>query len=79
MGLSSVGYPRDLLEVAHKLLWAEPETQATLRRAVSTAYYALFHLLIEAACKNWAQPQQRGNLARQFDHKRIFCGDSPET
>ena len=43
--------PRDLLETARRL--AQPgvsqPTQADLRRAVSTAYYALFHCLAAAA------------------------------
>ena len=43
--------PRDLIETARRL--AEPgaaqPTQADLRRAVSTAYYALFHCLSAAA------------------------------
>ena len=47
-----------------------PETQATLRRSVSTAYYALFHLIIETACMNRPQPQ-RSKVARQLEHKRM--------
>ena len=47
---------------------AAPEAQATLRRAVSTAYYALFHSLIEEACANWARPEQHTALARMFVH-----------
>ena len=43
--------PRDLIETARRL--AQPDaaqpTQADLRRAVSTAYYALFHCLAGAA------------------------------
>ncbi len=31
------------------------KTQATMRRAISTAYYTLFHLLIESACSNWPE------------------------
>jgi uncharacterized protein (UPF0332 family) len=42
--------------------------QANLRRAVSTAYYALFHLLTIAACSNWKNSRQRHDLARAFDH-----------
>lgn len=42
-------YPNDLLAQAEKLLRADPRRpkQANLRRAVSSAYYALFHFLIE--------------------------------
>ena len=42
--------------------------QATLRRAVSTAYYALFHLLIADATLNWGRPEHRPQLGRLFDH-----------
>lgn len=61
---------RDLLDAAIELYRITPETQAALRRAVSTAYYALFHLIIETACENWPQPQ-RSRVARQFEHKRM--------
>jgi uncharacterized protein (UPF0332 family) len=61
-------YPRDLLDSALGLYSTKPETQATLRRAVSTAYYALFHLLIEEACGNWTRREQRPALARVFAH-----------
>jgi hypothetical protein len=60
---------RDL--AAHDALGAP--RQANLRRAVSTAYYALFHFLVHEACRFFvgAQPAQstlRGVLARSFDH-----------
>ena len=40
--------PEGLLEQAQHLVKREPKRpkQASLRRAISTAYYALFHLLI---------------------------------
>ena len=43
--------PLDLIETARRLVQtgATPPTQADLRRAVSTAYYALFHCLATAA------------------------------
>lgn len=43
----------DLLAQARSLLRREPRRpkQASLRRAVSTAYYALFHLLIHEATR----------------------------
>jgi hypothetical protein len=44
-----MGYPLDLPDAADSFLRTEPITQAILRRTVSTAYYALFHLLIEDA------------------------------
>ena len=65
-----MSYPRDLLDAAIELYRVDPQTQATLRRSVSTAYYALFHLIIETACANWP-PSQRIRVARQFEHKRM--------
>ena len=43
-----MAFADDLLKQAFLLLNKEPRTptQASLRRSVSTAYYALFHLLI---------------------------------
>jgi len=66
-------FHRDLLDVARYLLERGSPTQATLRRSVSTAYYALFHLLIQEACFNWARPEHRNNLARAFDHKQMLA------
>lgn len=65
-----MGYPEDLLEQANHLAHREPERpkQASLRRAVSAAYYALFHLLIESAIKNWKPEAGRSELAKAFDH-----------
>jgi uncharacterized protein (UPF0332 family) len=64
-----MAFPQELLELAQQLatLRAEPH-QASLRRAVSTAYYALFHLLVSEATANWAQPELRATLGRCFDH-----------
>jgi uncharacterized protein (UPF0332 family) len=45
--------------------------QANLRRAVSTAYYALFHLLVSEAVGYWRLERQRSLLARSFDHKKM--------
>jgi hypothetical protein len=60
----------DLLELSQDIANLHPETphQASLRRAVSTAYYALFHLLISEATSNWARPELRAILDRCFDH-----------
>jgi len=45
---------KDLLDQANRLARSEKSKpkQASLRRAVSTAYYALFHLLIAEATGN---------------------------
>lgn len=65
-----MAYPEDLLEQAHHLAKREPKRprQASLRRAISSAYYALFHLVIAETVKNWKRPQERFTLARMFDH-----------
>ena len=63
----------DLLEQCYHLAQKDTGTpmQASLRRALSTAYYALFHLLIEEAVNAWAVERQRSILARTFDHGRM--------
>jgi len=65
-----MGFPDDLLELAQDLANLHPQSphQASLRRAVSTAYYALFHLLISETTANWARPELRATLGRCFDH-----------
>ncbi|MGD0298087.1 MAG: hypothetical protein ABSE86_13320 [Bryobacteraceae bacterium] len=40
--------------------------QVDLRRAVSAAYYALFHLLATEAAQNWKHQRQRNRFARMF-------------
>jgi hypothetical protein len=44
---------KDLLEQARRLATIDIKkpTQANLRRAISAAYYALFHLLVDEACR----------------------------
>jgi hypothetical protein len=68
-----MAYSDELLEQAYHLAHkdADPPKQASLRRAVATAYYALFHLLIEDAVANWNRPQDRAKLGRAFDHGRM--------
>lgn len=62
-----------LLEQAKHLANREPKKprQASLRRAVSTAYYSLFHLLVSEATRNWKVVEQRPLLARFFEHGRM--------
>jgi uncharacterized protein (UPF0332 family) len=67
-----MGYPEELLDSAISLFQLTPQTQANLRRAVSSCYYALFHLLIEETCNNWARPEQRTRLSRRFEHARML-------
>jgi uncharacterized protein (UPF0332 family) len=63
-------FANDLLEQAHHLANREPKRpkQASLRRAVSTAYYALFHLLTSETAKNSKRPAERHTVARILDH-----------
>ena len=65
-----MAYADELLELAQDIANLHPGQphQASLRRAVSTAYYALFHLLVSEATANWIRPELRGALARVFDH-----------
>jgi uncharacterized protein (UPF0332 family) len=47
-------------------------SQASLRRAVSTAYYALFHLLVHEATVTFvAIPALRGHFSRAFEHANM--------
>jgi hypothetical protein len=48
----------------------EPK-QVDLRRAVSAAYYGVFHLLTSEAAQNWKHSSQRHRFARLFDHGRM--------
>lgn len=63
----------DLLKDAHHLAQrgGQRPTQASLRRAVSTASYALFHLLISDFAANWKVTDQRHKLARILDHGKM--------
>ena len=58
-------FAEDLVEQAYHLANREPTNpkQASLRRAVSTAYYAPFHLLIDDAVGKWSVERQRSVLA----------------
>ncbi len=64
----------DLLGQARHLLRKEPRRpkQASLRRAVSAAYYALFHLLVHESSRRLisgtAHERLRALAARAFDH-----------
>jgi uncharacterized protein (UPF0332 family) len=66
-------YADDLLELAQHLANLEPTNprQACLRRSVSTAYYALFHLLIAEATSNWKHTELRSELGRLFGHGKM--------
>ena len=75
-----MAYHDDLLRQAYRLLGeeTEPATQADLRRAVSAAYYALFHLLIAETVANWWRVSSRDGMARMFEH-RVMAKASDKT
>src|SRR4051794_11457828 len=62
--------PEELLNLASRLATLDGVNtdQATLRRAVSTSYYALFHLLISEATLNWGRSEHRSQIGRLFEH-----------
>jgi len=68
-----MAFADDLLEQARHLANRERKNprEASLRRAVSTAYYALFHLLVSEATLNWKRADQRDALARVFEHGKM--------
>ncbi len=63
--------PEQLISQAEFLMREAVLNEANVRRAVSSAYYALFHLLIRDAVVNWKHVDQHARLARAFDHKRM--------
>jgi hypothetical protein len=72
--------PRHLLEQAERLATegtGRPR-QADLRRAASTAYYALFHLLTQAGGRLVTRlPAAQPVIARQFGHKEMKDASRP--
>src|SRR5260370_13387521 len=66
-----MAYADELLELAQLLANLEPANPARLRRAVSTAYYALFHVLISEATLNCGRPELRSELGRVFEHGKM--------
>ena len=63
-----MAYHDELLQLASDLIDKNGPSQADLRRAVSTAYYALFHLLVSETSLNWNRESSRNALGRMFDH-----------
>jgi hypothetical protein len=66
-----MGLAQDLLQQADHLAAYQGvnPSQASLRRAVSTAYYALFHLLIEDAAQRWkGSAEALTGVERGFQH-----------
>jgi len=70
--------PPELLSLSRHLVDRNPGAQieGDLRRAISTAYYAVFHLLITAAMSNIVKDIAfRPRLGRAFQHGQMknFC------
>jgi hypothetical protein len=63
-----MAYHNDLLAQALQLIRVPQPSQLTLRRAVSAAYYAVFHYLIAEATSNWSNAPLRTALGRAYDH-----------
>lgn len=70
-----MGVADDLLALADYLAKsaAADLEHVSFRRSISTAYYALFHLLIDQAAGTWngSEAVQLG-LQRAFEHKRMM-------
>jgi uncharacterized protein (UPF0332 family) len=63
--------PEQLIDQAEFLLRKSTCNEADVRRSVSAAYYALFHLLIRDAIRNWKHADHHSRLMRIFEHKRM--------
>lgn len=68
-----MAFADELLDLARRIadLDGANPGQAGLRRAVSTAYYALFHLMVGEATANWSQSDLRPLLGRVFEHGKM--------
>jgi uncharacterized protein (UPF0332 family) len=68
-----MAYADDLLRDSRHLAarGGKHPRQSSLRRAVSTAYYAAFHLLVADFVANYRVPEQRARLGRMFEHRRM--------
>lgn len=69
-----MAYHDDLIQHAiflSELNLPDQPKQVDLRRAVSAAYYSVFHLLTTEAALNWKHERQRNDFARMFDHGRM--------
>jgi hypothetical protein len=71
-------HSKQLLEQARHLATKETKRplQVSLRRAISNAYYALFHFLIDECCRMWIGSGPSGDLfrttiARAFEHGQM--------
>ncbi len=75
-----MGLANELLEDARFLAakGIADQRQTLMRRSISTAYYAAFHLFIEDFVEHWEFPDQRARLGRMFGHSRMLTGFTPK-
>jgi hypothetical protein len=75
-----VGLADELLEDAHFLAdkGVTEQRRTLMRRSISTAYYAAFHLFIEDFVEHWEFPDQRARLGRMFGHGKMCTGFTPK-
>lgn len=73
--------PSELLDIARSLAVpaAGPPTDAALRRAVSTAYYAVFHAVLRSGADRFFGASRRAEggyalIYRAYDHGRMRRG-----
>jgi len=76
-----VGLADELLEDAHFLAdkGVADRRQTMMRRSISTAYYAAFHLFIEDFVEHWEFPDQRARLGRMFQHGKMRTQFTPKS
>jgi len=75
-----VGLADELFEDAQLLAdkGLTDQRQTLMRRAISTAYYAAFHLFIEDFVEHWEFSGQRARLGRMFGHSKMCTGFTPK-
>lgn len=67
----AAAYHQELIDQAVELVSKNNPTQADVRRAISAAYYAVFHLLVADAAAYWSDPESRHSFARIFEHSAL--------
>jgi hypothetical protein len=63
-----MAYHDELMAHALNLIHFSPPSEMSLRRAVSAAYYAVFHLLVFESTQHWDNTALRSTLGRGYDH-----------
>jgi hypothetical protein len=73
-----VGLADELLEDAHFLAdkGIADQRPSHMRRSISTAYYAVFHLFVEDFVEHWEFADQRARLGRMFGHGGMRTGST---